>query len=82
MPAPPELSRLQKVKFAFSSPRNFHEAITLADSSRLTNDDLKPSPPERRRWSVLSYFSFWWAESWNVSTWSIGMSHDELAESV
>lgn len=74
MPPPADLSRMGKVKFAFSSPSNFHQAITLADSSRLLNDDLKPSVPERRRWTILSYFSFWWAESWNVSTWSIGQS--------
>lgn len=74
MPPPPGLTRTEKVKFAFSSTSNFHEAIKLPDSSRLHNEDLAPSPPERRRWSVRSYFSFWWAESWNVSTWSVGSS--------
>lgn len=72
MPAPADLSRGQKLKWALSSPSNFHQYISLADSSRLLNEDLSPSPPARQTWSIISYLTFWWSESWNVSTWSVG----------
>lgn len=69
MPPPADLTRAQKIKYAFSSPSNFHNAVVLDDSSRLQNEDLVPSPPHRRKWGIWSYFSLWFSESWNVSTW-------------
>jgi hypothetical protein len=57
MAPPPGLSLAQKLKFAFSSPKNFHEAIKLdSASSRLVNEDLLPSPPEKWTWT-LAYVS-------------------------
>ncbi|KAH8884067.1 allantoin permease [Thozetella sp. PMI_491] len=65
----------QKVKHAFSSPSNFHDAIVLKSAtSILVNEDLLPSPSSRRTWTTWSFLSFWWSESWNVSTWSVGAS--------
>lgn len=76
-------TRLQKFKHAFSSPRAFHEAILLkSSSSMLINEDLSPSPPNRQTWNTLSFFAYWWSESWNVSTWSIGASLITVGASV
>ncbi|CAH0051412.1 unnamed protein product [Clonostachys solani] len=76
-------TRLQKFKHAFSSPRAFHEAILLkSSSSMLINEDLLPSPPSRQTWNTLSFFAYWWSESWNVSTWSIGASLITVGASV
>ncbi|KAH9908262.1 allantoin permease [Xylariomycetidae sp. FL2044] len=67
--------RLRRAKHAFSSPRAFHEAIQLKNStSILVNEDLVPSPPSRQTWTTWSFFAYWWSESWNISTWSIGAS--------
>ncbi|KAL5340150.1 allantoin permease [Aspergillus crustosus] len=66
---------MQRVRRAFSSPRAFHQAIRLKSSpSFLINEDLLPSPADRQTWTTLSFFTYWWSESWNVSTWSIGSS--------
>lgn len=74
MESPPQ-TRLQRLKTAFSSPRAFNDAIKLESSdSILVNEDLLPSPPSQKTWSVWSFFAYWWSESWNVSTWSIGAS--------
>ncbi|VUC29961.1 unnamed protein product [Clonostachys rosea] len=76
-------TRLQKFKHAFSSPKAFHEAILLkSSSSMLINEDLLPSPPGRQTWNTLSFFAYWWSESWNVSTWSIGASLITVGASV
>ncbi|KAL2872303.1 nucleobase cation symporter-1 family protein [Aspergillus lucknowensis] len=66
---------MEQVKRAFSSPRAFHQAIRLKSSSSfLINEDLLPSPASRQTWTTWSFFAYWWSESWNVSTWSIGSS--------
>ncbi|CAG9952754.1 unnamed protein product, partial [Clonostachys rosea f. rosea IK726] len=76
-------TRLQKLKHAFSSPKAFHEAILLkSSSSMLINEDLLPSPTSRQTWNTLSFFAYWWSESWNVSTWSIGASLITVGASV
>ncbi|WVR07850.1 hypothetical protein IAU60_004893 [Kwoniella sp. DSM 27419] len=75
MAPPSNLSFRDKVKFALSSPGNFHQAITLQSAkSVFINEDLVPSPPERWTWTAWSFLAYWWSESWNVSTWSLGSS--------
>lgn len=76
-------TRLQRFKNAFRSPHAFHEAIVLKSSSSiLINEDLLPSPPSRQTWNTWSFFAYWWSESWNVSTWSIGASLITVGASV
>lgn len=66
---------LKRLKSAFSSAHAFHEAVVLKSSaSILINEDLLPSPPARQTWTTWSFFAYWWSESWNVTTWSIGAS--------
>ncbi|KAJ8081670.1 uracil permease [Marasmius tenuissimus] len=40
----------------------------------LTNEDLRPVPPERRKWSKRNFYFFWIADSFNVNTWMISSS--------
>jgi NCS1 family nucleobase:cation symporter-1 len=76
-------SRLQRLKHAFSSPTAFHQALILKSStSILINEDLAPSPPARHTWTVWSFFAYWWSESWNVSTWSVGASFIALGATI
>ncbi|KAK5065128.1 hypothetical protein LTR84_000964 [Exophiala bonariae] len=75
--------RLQRLKHAFSSPSAFHQALILKSStSILINEDLAPSPPSRHTWTVWSFFAYWWSESWNVSTWSVGASFIALGATI
>jgi NCS1 family nucleobase:cation symporter-1 len=75
MAPPANLTLGEKVKFAFSSPSNFHRALVLDSAAgKLINEDLVPSPPERQTWTAWDYFAYWWSEAWAVSTWSLGSS--------
>ena len=40
----------------------------------LTNHDLKPVEPERRKWSKRNFVTFWIADSFNINTWMIAAS--------
>ncbi|WWD03446.1 hypothetical protein V865_001498 [Kwoniella europaea PYCC6329] len=83
MAPPSDYTFREKVQYAFSSPKHFHQAITLESAkSKFINEDLIPSPPERRTWSAWAYLSYWWSENWNVSTWSLGSSLITLGLSI
>ncbi|KAL2009205.1 hypothetical protein VTN00DRAFT_7399 [Thermoascus crustaceus] len=63
-----------RFKSIFTSGHVLHTAIKLESSSALVNEDLLPSPSERRTWTAWDFFSYWWSESWAIATWSIGSS--------
>lgn len=44
------------------------------DSTRLQNEDLLPTPPEKQVWGCLDFFMYWFSEAWAVSTWTLGSS--------
>lgn len=70
-----QVSNWKRFRHAFSSPSAFHNALRLKSStSFLINEDLLPSPISRQTWTIWSFFAYWWSESWNVSTWSVGAS--------
>ncbi|KAK5329548.1 hypothetical protein LTR93_001135 [Exophiala xenobiotica] len=76
-------SRWQRFRRAFTSPSAFHEALRLKSStSILINEDLAPSPPSRQTWTIWNYFAYWWSESWNVSTWSVGAAFITLGATI
>ena len=76
-------SRWQRFRHAFTSPSAFHEALRLKSStSILINEDLAPSPPSRQTWTIWNYFAYWWSESWNVSTWSVGAAFITLGATI
>ncbi|KDN37152.1 NCS1 nucleoside transporter family [Tilletiaria anomala UBC 951] len=37
----------------------------------LTNPDLAPVQPERRKWKAHSFFFFWFSDGCNINTWQI-----------
>ncbi|KIM26777.1 hypothetical protein M408DRAFT_177502 [Serendipita vermifera MAFF 305830] len=37
----------------------------------LTNDDLRPVPPENRTWKHWNFIAFWVADCFNINTWMI-----------
>ncbi|KAK2785270.1 hypothetical protein FQN53_007846 [Emmonsiellopsis sp. PD_33] len=81
MTSPP--SRGERVKTAFSSWHNFHDAMKLhGASSSLMNEDLIPTPPEKRTWKTLDFFNYWWSEAWAVATWSVGSTLITLGATV
>lgn len=76
-------TRWQRFRHAFSSPSAFKEALVLQSStSILINEDLAPTPPIRQRWTIWSFFAYWWSESWNVSTWSVGAAFITLGATI
>ncbi|KAL4786362.1 permease for cytosine/purines, uracil, thiamine, allantoin-domain-containing protein [Aspergillus varians] len=40
----------------------------------LTNSDLRPVEPDRRRWRWYNFVTFWIADSLNINTWMISSS--------
>lgn len=82
-PADERPPRWQRVRHAFSSWTAFHDSLVLSSStSILINEDLAPSPPSRQTWTVWSFAAYWWSESWNVSTWSVGAAMIALGATI
>ncbi|EFE34848.1 uncharacterized protein ARB_06614 [Trichophyton benhamiae CBS 112371] len=69
-----DLSKYRRYAYTFTSLHVLHNAIKLESSSSLANEDLFPSPPEKRTWTAFNFFAYWWSESWAISAWSIGAS--------
>jgi len=44
----------------------------------LSNEDLLPVPPERRKWRHWNFVAFWIADSFNINTWMIVSSMTQL----
>ncbi|KAF8330103.1 permease for cytosine/purines, uracil, thiamine, allantoin-domain-containing protein [Amanita rubescens] len=44
----------------------------------LSNEDLMPVPPEKRKWAGRNFIFFWIADSFNVNTWMIASSMIQL----
>ncbi|ODV88503.1 hypothetical protein CANCADRAFT_32083 [Tortispora caseinolytica NRRL Y-17796] len=43
-------------------------------ATRLQNEDLLPTPPEKMTWTWFNFFMYWFSESWAISTWTLGSS--------
>ncbi|PGG97746.1 hypothetical protein AJ79_09098 [Helicocarpus griseus UAMH5409] len=77
------LSRGQRFQKAFTSLHNLHDAVTLKSAaSSLVNEDLIPTPPEKRTWKALDFFNYWWSEAWAIATWSVGSTLITLGATV
>ncbi|KAG8691537.1 hypothetical protein FRC11_001841 [Ceratobasidium sp. 423] len=48
-----------------------HEPGLTTTQLFLTNEDLRPVPPERRAWKAWNFYAFWIADSFNINTWMI-----------
>ncbi|KAA8909366.1 hypothetical protein TRICI_004532 [Trichomonascus ciferrii] len=69
----PKPSVWARTKHTFSSFENFHRAIQIRGSTHsLQNIDLLPTRVDRRVWGVVSFFCYWFSESWAIATWSYG----------
>lgn len=44
------------------------------EATRLQNEDLLPTPPDKCVWGWLDFFMYWFSEAWAVSTWTLGSS--------
>ncbi|KIL63864.1 hypothetical protein M378DRAFT_79178 [Amanita muscaria Koide BX008] len=44
----------------------------------LSNEDLTPVPPEKRKWAGRNFIFFWISDSFNVNTWMIASSMIQL----
>lgn len=65
-----------RVKTAFSSPRAFKEAVKVADApaegSAYFNEDLLPTPPEKRTWNTLHFFSYYLTQTFSSGSYNLG----------
>ncbi|KAK9790449.1 putative Allantoin permease [Seiridium cardinale] len=67
---------VEKVKTAFASPKAFKEAIKVADApaegSAYFNKDLLPTPPEKRSWNALHFFSYYLTQTFSSGSFNLG----------
>jgi len=45
-----------------------------AEANIWINDDIRPMPPERRKWTTVTYISFWLTNQVAISNWQLGAS--------
>ncbi|OBR16336.1 NCS1 nucleoside transporter [Colletotrichum higginsianum IMI 349063] len=46
----------------------------VAESNVWINDDIRPMPPSRRRWTTSTFISFWLTNQVAISNWQLGAS--------
>ncbi|TEA10721.1 Transporter aclS [Colletotrichum sidae] len=46
----------------------------VAESNVWINDDIRPMPPDRRRWTTSTFISFWLTNQVAISNWQLGAS--------
>ncbi|KAK1995313.1 NCS1 nucleoside transporter, partial [Colletotrichum falcatum] len=46
----------------------------VAESNVWINDDIRPMPPSRRRWTSSTFISFWLTNQVAISNWQLGAS--------
>ncbi|KAK2012494.1 NCS1 nucleoside transporter [Colletotrichum eremochloae] len=46
----------------------------VAESNIWINDDIRPMPPSRRRWTSWTFISFWLTNQVAISNWQLGAS--------
>ncbi|KAK6062732.1 allantoin transport [Seiridium cupressi] len=67
---------VEKVKTAFASPKAFKEAIKVADApaegSAYFNKDLLPTPPGKRSWNTLHFFSYYLTQTFSSGSFNLG----------
>jgi NCS1 family nucleobase:cation symporter-1 len=50
------------------------ETIATAHDTRLYNEDLAPTPAERRTWGTYNYVALWFSMSMEVTTYMLASS--------
>ncbi|PBK70996.1 hypothetical protein ARMSODRAFT_1083911 [Armillaria solidipes] len=51
-----------------------HNPSSYAPSSKLSNRDMDPTPPEDRTTGAWDYFAYWICDAFSISTWEQGSS--------
>ncbi|KAI8165054.1 Transporter acIS [Colletotrichum sp. SAR 10_70] len=46
----------------------------VAESNIWINEDIRPMPPDRRRWTTSTFISFWLTNQVAISNWQLGAS--------
>jgi NCS1 family nucleobase:cation symporter-1 len=66
--------KVYNARIAFTSRRDFVAWLRVPKSNngvhRWSNEDLDPTPPERRNWRWYNYVIFYWALSFG--NWTLG----------
>lgn len=67
---------VQKARTAVSSPRAFREAVRVTDAppegAAYFNEDLLPTPPEKRTWKTVHYFSYYLTQTFSSGSYNLG----------
>ncbi|KAK6822803.1 hypothetical protein PG987_014348 [Apiospora arundinis] len=67
---------VRKVKAAFSSREEFRKALLAPDAppegAAYFNEDLLPTPPERRTWTALHFFSYYLTQTFSSGSYNLG----------
>ncbi|KAK8015533.1 permease for cytosine/purines- uracil- thiamine- allantoin-domain-containing protein [Apiospora marii] len=67
---------MRKVKTAFSSKEEFKKALLAPDAppegAAYFNEDLLPTPPERRTWTALHFFSYYLTQTFSSGSYNLG----------
>ncbi|KAK8057540.1 permease for cytosine/purines- uracil- thiamine- allantoin-domain-containing protein [Apiospora saccharicola] len=67
---------VRKVKTAFSSKEEFKKALLAPDAppegAAYFNEDLLPTPPERRTWNALHFFSYYLTQTFSSGSYNLG----------
>ncbi|KAF3026797.1 hypothetical protein E8E14_014900 [Neopestalotiopsis sp. 37M] len=67
---------VRKVKAAFASPQAFKESVRVPDApiegSAYFNEDLLPTPPEKRIWNTLHFFAYYLTQTFSSSSYNLG----------
>ena len=62
--------RLMMLKLQVDQPKS----AFAVGSSRWTNKDLDPVPPNQRKWGVISFVAYWISDAFNAATWQFASS--------
>ncbi|KAK8076585.1 hypothetical protein PG994_003857 [Apiospora phragmitis] len=67
---------VRKVKTAFSSKEEFKKALLAPDAppegAAYFNEDLLPTPPARRTWNALHFFSYYLTQTFSSGSYNLG----------
>lgn len=47
---------------------------TFAPTSKWSNKDMDPVPPEKRTWSTYNYVAYWISDATNAAVWELASS--------
>lgn len=74
----PKMNQVNRFKGAVGNALKMKDTdgnLVNKSSGRIwSNQDMDPVAPERRNWTAWTFASYWIAESWGPTAWSVGSS--------